>query len=400
MKCEYCHKEIPPGTEVTVNNHYFCNSLHRYYWENGQAYDSSQSKLNSNTNSTQQNSSGDSNEPSIHPGRMFDVQKSMTLGDIFSTSFELIKKTFTRNIIISIVFLIPAGILFAYGIESFFSTISALTKHSINSADDFDIDQLTLVFKGMGLYFLAISAFWLGYQAAVIGIIKIGCTTINGERISINQAFKKIFSVTYFQSLGQILLIVLIFAAFILAVIIIAALMNIGNFILLKFIGVLLIIAAVVFLIYLIFRWYFILIALVNDDLGVIDTFSKSSFLIKGYWWRTLGIVILISIAVNFAISIITTPISFVLLWGHLAQYFKMMNGNGQALNDPKLFSGFMKSYFSFFGIIIILSNFLQLLIMPLFKIVIYYDLKIRKHDIKEPSVESSSSVNPELSFE
>ncbi len=400
MKCEYCHKEIPPGTEVTVNNHYFCNSLHRYYWENGQVYDSSQSKLNSNTNSTQQNSSGDSNEPSIHPGRMFDVQKSMTLGDIFSTSFELIKKTFTRNIIIAIVFLIPAGILFAYGIESFFSTISALTKHSINSADDFDIDQLTLVFKGMGLYFLAISAFWLGYQAAVIGIIKIGCTTINGERISINQAFKKIFSVTYFQSLGQILLIVLIFAAFILAVIIIAALMNIGNFILLKFIGVLLIIAAVVFLIYLIFRWYFILIALINDDLGVIDTFSKSSYVIKGYWWRTLGIVILISIAVNFAISIITTPISFVLLWGHLAQYFKMMNGNEQALNDPKLFSGFMKSYFSFFGIIIILSNFLQLLIMPLFKIVIYYDLKIRKHDIKEPSVESSSSVNPELSFE
>lgn len=400
MKCEYCHKEIPPGTEVTVNNHYFCNSLHRYYWENGQVYDSSQSKLNSNTNSTQQNSSGDSNEPSIHPGRMFDVQKSMTLGDIFSTSFELIKKTFTRNIIIAIVFLIPAGILFAYGIESFFSTISALTKHSINSADDFDIDQLTLVFKGMGLYFLAISAFWLGYQAAVIGIIKIGCTTINGERISINQAFKKIFSVTYFQSLGQILLIVLIFAAFILAVIIIAALMNIGNFILLKFIGVLLIIAAVVFLIYLIFRWYFILIALINDDLGVIDTFSKSSYVINGYWWRTLGIVILISIAVNFAISIITTPISFVLLWGHLAQYFKMMNGNEQALNDPKLFSGFMKSYFSFFGIIIILSNFLQLLIMPLFKIVIYYDLKIRKHDIKEPSVESSSSVNPELSFE
>ncbi len=400
MKCEYCHKEIPTGTEVAVSNHYFCNSLHRYYWENGQVYESGQPKLNNNTNTAEPNLSGDSNNPAIPSNRMFDVHRSMTLGDIFSTSFELIKKTFTRNIVIAIVFLIPAGILLTYGIESFYTTISAIAKHSINSADDFDIDQLTLVFKGMGLYFLALSVFWLGYQAATIGILKIGCTTINGERIPVNQAFKKIFSITYFQRLGQILLMMLTVAAFSLTVIIIAVLMNIGDFIWLKFIGVLMIIAAVVFLIYLIVRWYFILIALVNDDLGVIDTFSKSSFLIRGYWWRTIGIVILITFAVNFAISIITTPISFVLIWGHLSQYFKLMSGNGQAFKDPKLFSGFMESYFSLFGIMMILSNFLQLLIIPLFNIVIYYDLKIRKHDIQEPSTESNSLLNSELSFE
>jgi hypothetical protein len=187
-------------------------------------------------------------------------------------------------------------------------------------------------------------------------------------------------------------------AAFGLATIIIIALISISDFVMFKFVGVLLIIAGVVFLIYLFFRWYFVLIALVNDELGVIDTFSKSSFLIKGYWWRTFGIIILISIAINFAISLISTPVSFGLMWSHMSQYFKMLSNNEQALKNPELFSGLMKSNFSLFGILIILSNFLELLIKPLFKIVIYYDLKIRKNDIIEPSGEENSPLNPELS--
>ncbi len=34
MKCEYCNREIPPGTGVLLEGHYFCNNLHRYEWQN------------------------------------------------------------------------------------------------------------------------------------------------------------------------------------------------------------------------------------------------------------------------------------------------------------------------------------------------------------------------------
>ena len=396
MKCEFCHKEIIPGTEVIAEGHSFCNSLHRYYWENGMVYDGSKFTTTGESNSQPQMTNGENSKDNRSDGKMYDINKPMTLGDIFSTSFELIKNTFTRNIVIAAVFLIPAGILFAYGIESFFSTFSGFINHS--SQNDLDIDRLSLIFKGIGIYFMALLVFWFCYQAAIIGITKIGCSAINGERISLKETFKKIFSVTYFQSLGQVLLIAMTVAAFALAVIIIVALINIGDFVMFRFVGVLLIIAGVVFLIYLIFRWYFVLIALINDELGVIDTFSKSSFLIKGYWWRTFGIIILISIAVNFAISLISTPVSFGLMWGHMSQYFKMIGGNEQAAKNPEFLSGFMKSYFSVISILIILSNFLELLITPLFKIAIYYDLKIRKNDIIEPSGDESGPLNPELS--
>jgi len=43
---------------------------------------------------------------------MIDKSKPMNLGDIFDTTFKLIKETFTRNILIAVIFLIPAGIVF------------------------------------------------------------------------------------------------------------------------------------------------------------------------------------------------------------------------------------------------------------------------------------------------
>ena len=401
MKCEYCHKEIPSGTEVIANGHYFCNSLHRYYFENGQAYDGSKFNTGDSSNSNPKNLNNNIANNTDSSSRMFDSQKPMTLGDIFSISFELIRKTFTHNIVIAAVFLIPAGILFAYGIESLSSVISIMMNNSVhNGTNNFDPDHLSILFRGLGLYIMAIFVFGLGYQAAVIGITKIGCSTITGEPISLSQVFKKIFSITYFQSLGQILLIMLMVAAFFLAAIIIVALMSIGDFVLLKFAGVMLIIAGIGFLFYLIFRWYFILIALVNDELGVIDTFSKSSFLVKGYWWRTFGIIILISIAVSFAISLISTPISFILMWGHFSQYFHFIGRNEHIFKDPEVITSFIKSYISLISILIILNNLLELLITPMFKIVIYFDLKIRKHDIVFTPTETANSINPESSFE
>jgi hypothetical protein len=401
MKCEYCNKEIPSGTEVIVNSHYFCNSLHRYYWENGQIYESSNSNISDENKSSKQNSSGNSDEDINPSNGLFNRKRPMMLGDIFSISFELIKKTFARNIVIAAVFLIPTGILLAYGIELFFTTIIGMSKHSMQTgADKFNVDEFANMFAGMSIYFSAILIFSLGYLGAIIGITKIGCSTMDETQISLGEIFQKIFSMTYLRALGQIFLLTLVVIAFVIAAILVIAITAVSNSALLKFFGGVFVFAGVLFMIYLFFRWYFILIALVHKDLGILESFSKSSFLVKGYWWRTFGIIILISIVVNFAISLITTPIYFILMWGHLSQYLKLMVGGNEAIKDPEVISNLMKSYSSMFGYVIIISTFFQTIIVPLINIVIYFDLKIRKNDLEDINRNGNNVISPEPSFE
>lgn len=49
MKCAYCHNEIVPGKEIEYNGNYFCNSLHRYSWNNDNLQTKSPAKATAST---------------------------------------------------------------------------------------------------------------------------------------------------------------------------------------------------------------------------------------------------------------------------------------------------------------------------------------------------------------
>ena len=389
MKCEYCNKEIPAGTEIEFQERFFCNSLHRYYWQSGQKYEETNSDTPKNINS------GKGGPGAFAAGVggkfMFDKKNPMNLGDIFSVAFNLIKTTFFRNLVIASVFLVPAGILLGFGFQSYFSNISEF----INGAKDSGIHSASVnefisIFKAMVQYFFTLGLFMLAYLAVIIGITKIGCGQMELRRTNLPETFKEIFSSTYLRGLGAGLLMVLAAIAYGMAVIVIVAIAKIADDLTLDFIAGVFIFAGVLFLVYLYIRWYFVLISLVHKGEGIFRSFSDSSRLVKGQWWRIFGIIILISIFVNFAVSIISTPISFGLMWGYISQYFKSMSENSFAGNNPEAVFELLKSFGLNMGIVMALSMILNMLITPLFNIVIYFDSKIRKNDYEQVSYNTS----------
>lgn len=313
---------------------------------------------------------------------MFDKTKPMLLGDIFNLAFNLIKVTFTRNIIIAIIFFIPAGLFMGYGFDSFFSGVLEMVESAGESEPDTPGPELFFtLFSSMGTYFLSTMVFYLGYLGALIGITKISYCAIEGTSISIEETFQKIFSITYFRALGQIFILSLVFGIIIFSDAILMAIAFAIKGILVKIIGVLIFIAALIIIIYLSIRWYFAFLAIVGEDTGVFASFTKSSFLVKDCWWRTLGIVLLISIIVQFAISIVSTPITFFIMWDFISEYFKLLAEGSLDNNDPIVIFEMMQSIGFSFGIIMIISSILQAVIAPLFNVVLYFDLKIRKND-------------------
>ena len=325
---------------------------------------------------------------------MIDKSKPLNLGEIFNVTIKLIGKTFTRNIIIAAVFLIPAGIVFSYGMNSFFNSLIEITQPSIRSVAQFNnlghgIDFFTV----FGIYIATAIVFILGYLAMLIGITHVSCKELDGVRISLTAAFEKIFSVTYLRSLGQVLLLILAFVAFIIVAVFLTFLTGITNSTSIKILGVLVVIIEFFFLVFLYIRWYFAFIAVVREDVNPLHSFVISNNLVKGYWWRTFGLIILTSITAQFVVSFVTTPFSFIIMWDFIAQYFKMLTRGHYYRNSPYIFLELLRSLGFSLGIIIIISSILQSLITPLFNVVLYYDLKIRKKEF--PIEPTEIAVSP-----
>ena len=379
MKCEYCNKEIPAGTEVESNGRYFCNALHKYHWEQ-QHTNFSKNSISSSIEGPNFSSSNNSNNDFPSNPNLFDASKPMALGDIFSVSFDLIKSTFLRNLIVAAAIIIPAGILMAYGFQIYFNTLLGhLHNSSVATVSSSHSPDLYKLYSGIAIYILTLTIFMLAYLGVMIGVTKIGCSEMEGEKISAGNAFKKIFSITYLKAIG--IGIVFTFALTVLLgisilVLVIGSMTNVSA---LKISGGLLIAASIIVMIYLVIKWYFTFIVMVNTDEGVFKSFSVSSSLVKNNWWRVFGILILVSLVINFAGSLIMTPISFGLMWGYISQMFKgLMEGNATGMQPENSLKMLSSSGFSL-GLVMVLNTLFQLLLIPMFHVVLYFDLKIRK---------------------
>jgi hypothetical protein len=326
---------------------------------------------------------------------MFDKNKPMLLGDIFSVSFNLIKETIGRNIIIAIVFIVPAGFFMVYGFHTLISVIYNSSKPIAHNVIYHTSRENTMsIFEGIVIFYLSLSIYGLGYLAASIGITKVAGAAMEGKRITLGETFRKIFSITYIRSVGQIIVIILITAVFITCGIIMISVAGIFSQPVFKLIAVLMFIAAIIYLIYLFFSWYFAFVGIVCEDKRVFESFSKSFWLVKGNWWRTVGIILLVGILIQFAISIISTPLSFLFMWNFTSKYLTM-SASGFNNTNPSAAMEMLKSFGFGFGLVMVLSVILNSLIAPLFKVVMYFDLRIRKHEFVEEPVEPG-----EFSFE
>jgi hypothetical protein len=218
--------------------------------------------------------------------------------------------------------------------------------------------------------FYIISFFFsLCYLATLIGVTTISYSKVENKVITFREVFQKIFSYTYLRCFGQSA--ILEFITIILITLAIIMSTKDSN------LGFITYFACVLFVIYLFVRWYFGFIDIVCHDKGIFDSFHKSAFLIKDYWWHTFGKIILVFILIGLVVIVIAIPINFIFLKHFTFAFFKLLPNSKSIASDIIISYRTMESV----SIAIIIGLILNTLITPLFNIVLYSDLKIRKKD-------------------
>lgn len=309
----------------------------------------------------------------------------MSLGDIFDRLFKLIGKTAIRNLIIATIILVPASIIFAYGLNDFFSFIAQVIKaEELNY--EFPHEYFFTMFRGLSFFFVAYVILVLAYLAATVGVTVVGCAEMSNRQLSWNDALSQIFSLRLLRVLGQQILQYLALGGVVIIpfifIVIGAGTKSIG----VTLFGVMLCLVAIVFAVYLLIRWTFALPAIVWEDSGVIQSFGRSSFLVKGFWWRTFGILLLLTIIAQFAVSIITTPVQLFALWGFFSKYFTLISSMSDGALESIEFLELFDSLGIGLGIVTFVSYALLLLVTPLITVVMYFDLRARKNEFAPPT--------------
>ena len=124
--------------------------------------------------------------------------------------------------------------------------------------------------------------------------------------------------------------------------------------------------------------------AIVWDESGVMASFGRSALLVSNYWWRTFGILLLFSLLVGFAQSLISTPLMFLAMWDFYSAMFQSMASSGKEAVDPAMISQMMSKVGYAVGIYVVFSTIFTMLIEPVYRSVMYFDLRARRGEFTE----------------
>ncbi len=309
----------------------------------------------------------------------------MSLGDIFDRTFNLIGKTFVRNIVIAAIFLVIPIVLLMIAADNFYSSIADMSFPTDSSALQYQTGmQFLLPFLG-GMILFVVAALVLAVAALLseIAISYVVGKEIMNEPVTFARAIQETFYSKWLYGIGQALLKYLIIGGGILVVAFFLSTFAvvIDSKLVLALLILLVIVVGMPFVLFIVYKWYFSLTAVAVEDLGPIDSLRQSWFLVEGYWWRTFGILLLLSILTQFVIYIVSLPFTFGSMWGFYKVIFTAIGQTG-GQPDPQAMHEAMKSVGPSVGIGIGISSLFSLLITPVFTVVMYFDLRARKNDL------------------
>jgi hypothetical protein len=321
----------------------------------------------------------------------------MTLGDIFEKTFIIFGRTFVRNLIIASLFLIIPIVMMAVAADVFYSSIGELQESLLHGQSETGLDALMPLAGAVSFFAFATIVLVICVLFAEIAISIVVSQEMLSRPISYGDAIDETFHQKWLFGIGQGLLKYLILIGSVVLVGITTAILAAISKFLMGLVLVLCILILLPVVLYLAFKWYFSLTAVAVDDLGVTDSMRKSWQLVGGFWWRTFGIILLLSTLTQFVITIISLPITFASMWDVYKNMFTVIGKTGGNIS-PEIFQEIQKSIGPGVGISTGISSLLSLLITPVFTVVLYYDLRARNNDFphrKESAVLNDQPQQP-----
>lgn len=314
----------------------------------------------------------------------------MSLGDLFDRWFRLIGKTWLRNLILSIVILGPAALILAVCMDIGFSQMGEL----MDQGSDLESADFTVLFAFFGWLLVGLLLLLLGSVGATIAVTMVGCAEMSGKPLSWQDALQSAFGMSFLKILVQYILLAL-GAAVIMGVpygLIMggiaaesAGLGLAGGFLLFAMIPVIL---------YFAINFAFIVPATAWESESVFGAFRRSWDLVRGNWWRTFGILILMVLVVSFAISIVMTPLYIIILWDFFQSYFEMLGALGNGEPDPAFAKEMLTSFGFAFGVINAISTIAEMIVTPLYTVVMYFDLRARNGEFSQPATPAPAPIS------
>ncbi len=320
--------------------------------------------------------------------------KRYGLGDYFNNIVNLVPKMLKSCLPVAIALFLPAGFFYFLGFLSFgtsFELIEELTSNPEN------VWLPILRMLGGFLWFVPAGLFTAaGHHLLTAMVGKKAFSIIHGEEAPV-QPVKSAFKTVFWPLVLQGVIVGALVAAFCVLVLgIFMALLFIvivpnssgdsgasGTFILtmVMILGVYLLLIPALY-------WFFVKTlvapqAVVREGCGPFQGIKRSFQLVKGNFWRTLGIYLLISMVISFATSMLSGPVVFIMILPGYIDFIKTMFQAGDDYSATQIF-GMFKSLAPGMGIAVFIQYVFYYILYPIFGALMYTDLTLRKGEIAE----------------
>jgi hypothetical protein len=300
------------------------------------------------------------------------------LADLFDGTFRTLSRTWLTTLVCGGVLFIPVAVFSGWSFGKFFTAVSAM-------AGDVGTEELTahLLPLGVAYAWIVLAALAQGFAILFVRACVTECTArvVRGEKTDPLAIAGHVFTRFYGRLIGQRALQYLILGLISVGLTTIGTgavvFLAIGRSSVVAPLAITVaVLGGLVLTYYLAIRWSLTLESIVVENRKIRESFTRSTGLVHGAWWRIFGFTLLISLMVSFGVSLIATPVVF---FATIRRYVEFVAGLEQNVNSTEDMMSLMKSLFSGMApqlaILTYVQGLLSSFVAPVFMTLLFFEL-------------------------
>lgn len=323
----------------------------------------------------------------LHMPHVTNYRARMSLSDLLDRTARLTGKVFVRGLILGLVTMIPAGLVMGFAMREIFAAL-ADTMHRLGATPEPSLDAVAPLFYGLFEMGIAVLLYLVGSTIMHASMIDMTDAAIHSAPRTWQGAFAR-----GSHAAVRVLL------QYVVMVFVVASLLGfgivVGVVVLQQWaVAVLLIGGAIVVTLWIVISWSFAPQAVVCEHDSALQGLARSRLLVRGGWWRVFGILLLIGILVQFAVTIVTAPLQGMAFASFLPDMIEMEKNmlshpNDSAMLEPMLLK--LSALGWQLGFVQAVSGILVGIVQAVYGTLLYYDLRARQGEFDDELPETTA---------